>query len=223
MTGERRIGVISDVHSNIFALREVMAQLEKEKVAEIYCAGDIIGYNASANEVVWELRRRGVRCIRGNHDTSLFSMDEDEKMNVMAALSLKYTRQVLKRENASFLNSLPQELRGSDISVFHGSPWDPDEYLYEEMIDESITKSCPSHLIILGHTHVPFVKRVGPAVVLNPGSVGQPRDGDPRASFAIVGQEAEVRRISYDIEAQIEENRKAGLHSAVSERLRWGV
>jgi putative phosphoesterase len=218
-----RVAVISDVHSNLSALNAVLEYCEREGVGRIYCAGDIIGYSASANEVVWELRRRRARCIKGNHERALFDPGMEEMMNDIASSSIRYTRGILTDENLSFLRALPDELREKEISLFHGSPFDPDEYVFEDMVDEHIAFAADSRCIVLGHTHLPFIRVFGGKTVINPGSVGQPRDGDPRASFALITDKVELRRVEYDIEAQIQENIRAGLRPEVSERLRWGV
>ncbi|MEM3852512.1 MAG: metallophosphoesterase family protein, partial [Methanomassiliicoccales archaeon] len=120
--------------------------------------------------------------------------------------------------------SLPNFRIEEGISIYHGSPMDPDEYVFEEMIDKRFVSLLNTDYTILGHTHIPFVRLIDGKTILNPGSTGQPRDGDPRASFAILeGDRISLRRVDYDIEAQIVENMKAGLPSAISERLRWGV
>ncbi len=219
-----RYALISDVHSNFVALDRVLDQIDGEGVDVTICAGDLVGYNSQPNKVVDELRRRGIVCIMGNHDEAVVSPDSAGMMNSLAAEAIRWTRAELTDENTRFIASLKQSAVVDEIAVYHGSPQDPYEYIYEDMVDERFASSSGRRFTLLGHTHVPFVRRVSGFTVVNPGAVGQPRDGDARASFAILERDAvEIRRVPYDIESIVELNTRAGLPSALSERLRWGV
>lgn len=220
----RSCAVLSDIHSNFVALRTVLEQIDMEGIDTILCAGDLVGYNSQPNQVLDELQRRGVECIRGNHDDAVLFPNLERQMNSLAAEAIRWTRLNLTTANSSFLSALQPALNLEDIAIYHGSPLDPYEYVYEDMVDEKIALASGKKLTVLGHTHVPFVRNLAGVTVFNPGSVGQPRDGDARASYAIVeGQEVVVRRVAYDIESIIESNTAAKLPSALSERLRWGV
>lgn len=219
-----KYAVISDVHSNFIALEKVLEQVDAEGIDTILCSGDLVGYNSQPNQVVEELKRRGVRCIRGNHDDALVTPTGTWNMNSLASEAIMWTRSHLSADNVSFIGSLPGTLVVDGTALFHGSPFDPYEYIYEDMVDEKLALASGRPVTVLGHTHVPYIRHVAGVMVVNPGSVGQPRDGDARASFAIIdGDSAEIRRVPYDIEGIVESNMAAGLPTPLSERLRWGV
>lgn len=219
-----RYALISDIHSNFVALKVVLESIEAEGVDRVLCAGDAVGYNAQPNQVVNELRNRGIACIRGNHDDALLLPNLESMMNSLAVAAIRWTRDHLTEENTRFIAGLKPELMTEDVAVFHGSPFDPYEYIYEHMVDERLALFSGKGVTVLGHTHVPYIRAAGGRRVINPGSVGQPRDGDARASFALLnGDSAEIRRVAYDIESTVDANVAAGIPSPLSERLRWGV
>jgi len=219
----KKYGVISDIHSNFPALREVMQRLDREGVEEILCAGDIVGYNSMPNEVLDLLRDRKVGCILGNHDRYVVRPDYNN-MNALAIAAIRWTVKNLTIENTTFLKNLEESMILDEIAMYHGSPFEPDEYTYEEMVDERLIARSGKHLTILGHTHVPFIKKISSAMVLNPGSVGQPRDGDARASCAVISKsEQQIIRVPYDVEEIISQNALHDMPAPLSERLRWGV
>ena len=219
----KKYGVISDIHSNYPALREVMRRLDAEGVDDILCAGDIVGYNSMPNEVIKLLRDRGTTCILGNHDRSA-AREDYTSMNALAATALRWTVSQLKPENIDFLKSLHESAELGEIAIFHGSPFGPDDYTYEDLVDERLAAYSCKPFTVLGHTHIPFVKRMSSATVLNPGSVGQPRDGDARASCIVLSESKQsIVRVPYDVEEIISNNMKHGLPAPLSERLRWGV
>ena len=216
--------LISDVHSNFVALEAVLNQIDVEGVDAIICAGDIVGYNSQPNQVIDEIRRRAIQCIMGNHDEAVILPVQERTMNSLAAFAVRWTKRRLTGVNTRFLESLKQTLTFDGFAVYHGSPFDPYEYIYEDQVDERLALASSSRFTVLGHTHVPFVRRLSGATVINPGSVGQPRDGDARASYAIVeGDKIEIRRVPYDIESIVRLNVSEGLPTPLSERLRWGV
>jgi len=218
-----RIAVISDIHANLPALEAVLHYVEKQGAETILCAGDVIGYNAFPNEVVRLLKEKDVMCISGNHDQHLITGDYSN-FNSVAAASLRWTASVVDRETMEFLRALPETLKYLDISVYHGSPEDPERYVFEDMVSAEMTDISGTRITVLGHTHVPFILRFGLKAVLNPGSVGQPRDGDPRASCIIIdGREMKICRVTYDIESVVRKNREALLPEAISERLAMGL
>ena len=226
-----KFAVISDVHGNLEALEAVLDRIDAD---EVFCLGDLVDYGAQPNEVIGVVKKRGVACVLGNHDQA--ALDGDTSMfNPRAAMSSVWTRRVLTDESSDYLRSLPQELRPElEVETYftHGSP---DDRLWE-YVDPRTHSDLFGHylgrlrvrLIGLGHTHVPYVWKEGGGSVFNPGSVGQPRDGDRRASFAEVtvrGEEAavEVRRVEYDFEAAASKIRAAGLPGAFADRLATGT
>lgn len=222
---------ISDVHSNLEALQAVLRGAGEE----IYCLGDIVGYGASPDEVVELLRERGARCVMGNHDYAVVTGDVS-RFNSAAARAAIWTRKRASEGTIEFLKSLPLELRfesgGRRFYLAHGSPDDRlweyvDPWTHSGLFGHYLEKSR-SDVIALGHTHVPYrwVERGG--VVFNPGSVGQPRSGDWRASCAVIELDGgelklEHRLLEYDVERAAEKIVEAGLPVSLAERLKRGA
>jgi putative phosphoesterase len=224
-----RLAIISDIHSNLPALQVVLEQIEKEGVDRILCAGDIVGYGPFPNEVIERLMKIELTTILGNHDRAVLSRDSSN-MNIQAQDAVWWTIENLKQEGQDYLARLsPKESfswNGLSIAIFHGSPRSDDEYIPEESADDELLELAKSDFLVLGHTHVPFVRSLDIGTVVNPGSIGQPRDGDPRASFAIYDHRLrrfEVKRLAYDIDAVAEAMRASGLPSFLSMRLYSGI
>lgn len=227
-----RVAFISDVHSNLEALEAVLDEVGKLRV---YCCGDIVGYGASPDEVVRILREIGATCVLGNHDQA--SLDGDVgRFNPRAAMAAIWTSQHISDETRSFLGSLPREVStsigGKRVYMTHGSPDDAMwEYVHptthSDLFDYYLQK-VEADVMALGHTHHPFQWRSdGGGVVFNPGSVGQPRTGDIRASFAILSVEEgeiqlEVRYVEYDVERAAKKIVDSGLPSSLASQLLSG-
>jgi putative phosphoesterase len=223
-----RLVVLADVHSNLHALRTVLEDVEAKGADMIICAGDIVGYGAFPNECCEIVSKSTRAAVCGNHDLSALSEDI-EFMNPYAAAAVLWTSKRLRDSSRSFLSSLrtgwSAELSGRKVVMFHGSPEDVNEYIYEEYLDKSILERQSADMVILGHTHVPFVARLGSGVVVNPGSVGQPRDGDPRASYAVIelpSLAAHIIRREYDIDSAARAIKEQGLPEILSRRLSVG-
>jgi putative phosphoesterase len=185
-----RIGLISDIHANLPALRAVLDALEDADA--ILCAGDMTGYFESPNEVIAELRARGVTMIAGNHDVYL--QNPPPNPNDILRRSLGSTLRAISAENLAFLSTLSCEKKltfgGLRISMYHGSPWNPQEqYIYPDFKDWHRFAEIDADVVLLGHTHRPILRQIGSVTLINPGSVGQPRDGDPRPSYATLNTE----------------------------------
>ena len=221
------LAIISDIHGNLPALKVVLEKIEDADL--IICAGDLVGYNPYPNEVIWEIKKRKIPCILGNHDRAVIT-DDYSNFNIYAKIAAMWTRKALTRENLIFLASLKSSMRSLEyenfkISVHHGSPWDEDYYVYPDMVRESILEYENPDLLVLGHTHVPFIKRFKKGTILNPGSVGQPRDGDPRASYALADIKRgiyEIKRVEYPIDEVAERILKEGLPEFLARRLYIG-
>jgi len=224
----RNIAVISDVHANLEALEEVLRHIDE---LETYCLGDLVDYGANPNEVIEAIGRRKIVTVMGNHDWAAI-MGDTSLFNPKAAMSSIWTRKQLTAASLEYLRSLTPEVRstfeGTEAYFTHGAP---DDRLWE-YVDPRTHGDLLGHylaklnvkLIGLGHTHVPYAWREGERFVFNPGSVGQPRDGDWRASFAIVSFEGpkidiEVRRVEYDAEKAASKIRLAGLPESHAARL----
>lgn len=204
------IGLISDIHGNAVALRAVLAELDAMGVKEILCLGDVAGYGPQINECCDLLTDRGIPTLMGNHDHYI-AFDEPCPRSRSANLCLDYQRSIITPEYKSWLGRNPSQLDTyPGVRFAHGGWRDPlDEYLYK--LTASYFEGLEGELFISGHTHVQGVWRVGNKTYCNPGSVGQPRDGDARAAFAVL-QDDDVRpyRTTYDIDEVAAVARKAG-------------
>lgn len=219
---------ISDVHSNIDALQSVLAEVGD---LPIFCLGDVVGYGASPNEVVDILRERHATCVLGNHDNAAVTGDV-RRFNRWAAVAAAWTSRNLTYENKLFLELLPRErtiaLGEFMVYMTHGSP---DDNLWEYVSDDSHSDVFDRYfqmlkvdIIALGHTHVPFIWSENRRIVFNPGSVGQPRGGDSRASYALLtvdGPTASVEHgaVEYDVASAARKILDAELPSELAERL----
>ena len=217
-----RVGVLSDVHANLPALEAVLGDLGSLDV--LLNAGDVVGYNPWPEACVDAMRSRDVPTVRGNHDRAVVE-NTDFRFNSMAAAGVEYAREQLDDEQLEWLESLPEELTRFDdrVRVVHGHPDDPDRYTYPADFDSSMLDGADA--LILGHTHVQHVEHYDDGIVLNPGSVGQPRDRTPAAAYAILDLDAmdvELRRVEYDVQQVIDAVEDAGLPGEVGERLRVG-
>jgi putative phosphoesterase len=205
---EHKIALISDVHANLPAFEAVLAQLKKEGISRIINAGDIVDYNPFPNEVIELFQKYSIESIRGNHDCAVITGDLSG-LREYAKLTSKWARDNLSKQNMVYLAGLEENMRidiaGVQIAIHHGSPSDPGEYIYEDKVSPSLLVKAKSRILVLGHTHKPYVRNFKEGTVVNPGSVGQPRDGDWRASFALltVGDDGpchiELRRLEYDV------------------------
>ncbi len=223
-----RVAFISDVHSNLEALQSVLAEIGQERIC---CLGDLVGYGADPNEVVQLLKKENVSAVLGNHDYAAITGDTGN-FSTRAALAARWTRKVLTEENAEYLRGLPRAmtLDMDVISIYltHGSPDDPlweyvDPLTHSKLFGHYLTKLGVGG-ISLGHTHIPFAWTGPEGCVFNPGSVGQPRDGDWRSSYAIAsveneGLKIEHRRVEYDAQKAGEKIRAAGLPEQLASRL----
>lgn len=205
-----KIAFISDIHGNYEALTAVLAKLDSLGVSDIYCAGDIVGYYSQINEVCNELRSRGIKSVMGNHDWYMAGggfCPRSKSVNDC----LLYQRRVIEKQNIEWLRTLPVHLQIDNIQMVHGGWADPiDEYLkptheYFERVSGSV--------FVSGHTHFQTAMTFGEKTYCNPGSVGQPRDGDPRAAFAVYdGKSFELHRVEYNMQKVFDLMEAAGFH-----------
>lgn len=216
------LGIISDVHGNDVALASVLNSLLERGVDRIVSLGDVAGYYNGFNECVDLLRDHDVKHILGNHDWYLISGSPCPRSRA-ANRCLDHQRQVATAENLRWLEQAVPSLAFDGISMVHGGWHDPlDEYLYA--ISEAYFESLPGQWFFSGHTHVQGMWTFTAKTYSNPGSVGQPRDGDPRAAFATweAGQ-IELGRVEYDIDAVGHRMAAAGFEPYFYENLRHGT
>lgn len=207
-----KIALFSDIHANLPALEAFFASVESKKPDAIYCLGDLVGYNIWPNEVINEIRRRGIPTIAGNYDFGIGRTSDDcgcayktddEKAN--GAVSIAYTNQIVEKEERAYLRTLPAHIKvefqlNSDklnLLLVHGSPRRINEYLFEEREEKSllrIMEDADADIMCFGHTHKPY-HRILPSVpgtelhyrhAVNIGSVGKPKDGDTRGCYVLL-------------------------------------
>lgn len=215
------IALISDIHGNYEALKEVLKKIDFLGINEIYCLGDITGYYTQVNECCEELRKRDVKCILGNHDWYIISNTGCPRSK-SANDCLNYQKTIITRENLDWLTTLPIYRRVGELAVVHGGWNDPlEEYLYPS--DDYFDK-YPNKYFASGHTHKQLVKQFGEKVYCNPGSVGQPRDKNYMSSFATFdGEKFELHRVEYDIEKVCSLMSEAGFDEYYYKRLKTGA
>ena len=217
-----QVGVISDIHGNRVALEAVFEDFPS--VDALVCAGDIVGYNPWPGDCIEAVREREIPTVMGNHDRAVAS-GTTFRFNSMAGAGVEYTREELADEQVEWLETLPTERTAFDgrMKIVHGHPDDPDRYTYPDMFSSDLLSE--EDVLVMGHTHVQHYERYDEGIVMNPGSVGQPRDGDPRAAYAILDLDAmtvEEHRVEYDIAAVEHAVNDAGLPEAIGSRLRKG-
>jgi putative phosphoesterase len=229
-----RVVVLSDIHSNLSAFQVVIENLPAYD--ELYCLGDVVGYGPDPNEVVEKLRQlRPTAILMGNHDYAVVTGDT-EGFSPNAASAVMWTRRIISEVSLDYLAALKPsariERKGRTLALFHGSPRDPlTEYVFpgiSERVARGFLDMAAAQVVLLGHTHMPMMYGFNERVLANPGSVGQPRDGDRRASFALltISQNHltfDVHRVEYDIRSVADRIIGSGLPRFLAERLYLGV
>jgi len=239
-----RVAVISDVHANYHALERVLKEIDAARVDAVWCLGDTVGYGPRPNECCEVVQDRADHCLVGNHDLVVLGELAVSDFNDEAAEAALWTTEVLTPESRAFLATLKPFGEAEGVDLFHASARDPVwEYVLTEEAALATLELSAAPLILVGHSHVALAitaddGRVGggPAPggskvtldgrrLLNPGSVGQPRDGDPRAAWMLLDLEqgfAEFRRVPYSIERTQAEMRERGLPQVLAARLERG-
>jgi len=236
--------VISDVHSNVEALEAVLESVDQRDIEEILFLGDAVGYGPDPNECVELLMRRCKMLLAGNHDWGVVGLTDIAYFNEDARYAIEWTRGVLTEKNKKILESFPvkKEIKESNFFLVHSTPKEPEEWHYLLTLwDAEINfQYFDNKFCFLGHSHQPFIieklssgelvtyKEVASIkendrYIINVGSVGQPRDGDPRASYAVIDDgKAEIVRIPYDVRKVQEKMKKVLLPVPLIERLSVG-
>ena len=230
-----KIAVISDIHSNIYALDSVLADIETKDVDMIVCTGDLVGYGTRPNEVIQTLKKNKILTIMGNYDDAIGNLKivcgcdyPDPKDAEKAGLSMHFTGQTTKVENKEYLRNLPKELifnfDKKTIRFVHGSTRLINEYLKENSKEaDEVMSELVEDILVCGHTHIPYAKYYGEKLLVNAGSVGKPKTGNPNANYVIIdiknedeisktpsSVEVEIIEVEYDFERianEIEENK----------------
>ena len=257
-----KIALFSDIHANMPALNALFKELERTKPDAVYCLGDLVGYNIWPNEVINAIRSLGIPTIAGNYDFGIGRSSDDcgcayktEEEQANGAVSISYTNEVMKDEERSYLRTLPAHIRlefqlqqaefgaqKNDVSMLlvHGSPRRINEYLFEDRAEKSmlrIQKDAHADIMCFGHTHKPYHRVLqdeeGQFVhAINIGSVGKPKDGDPRGCFAMItldesldprfnkNLQVEFIRFEYDVEKAAKAVEDSPLPNAYATALR---
>lgn len=214
------IGIISDIHGNHQALLATLAELGRLGANKIICLGDIGGYYCEINECCETLRYRNIFSLMGNHDWYLTTAEPCPRSQ-SATRCIEYQKSIITQSNLDWLASLKPQAQIGDLHIVHGGWIDPvDEYVAPST---TYFSAIPGFFFASGHTHVPCIWTDGKKTYCNPGSVGQPRDGDPRASFAIWdGQRFTLHRINYDFRPLQTKMHLAGFEAYFYENLAVG-
>lgn len=239
--------MISDVHANLAALEAVLADVDRSSPDELWCLGDLVGYGAKPNECTHAIAERAAFCLAGNHDLAVRGTIDLADFSGDAGVAAAWSRDVLDDDARAFLDGLDVQGKRDGVELYHGSARDPIwEYVLsdESAIVTLVLTEAP--VVLVGHSHVALHVAVeeqtllegglapdgttldlaGRRCLLNPGSVGQPRDGDPRAAWLeldLDAQRATFHRIDYDIERTQKEIRDAGLPEVLARRLAFGT
>jgi predicted phosphodiesterase len=260
----RRIALFSDVHANLPALDAVLADIGAQGVREVYCLGDLVGYGPDPMGAIDRIRALGISTVQGNYDEGVGNRRADcgcyyptEQARKDGAASLAYTSRTVDPEHAAWLAALPPalrfEYRGVKVLLAHGSPRKVNEYLMPDRSDEQLARlaeAADADVVCVGHVHVPYHRALagahGTVHYVSSGSVGKPKDGDPRACWAelLIGPEEDVRdaafgdasettagdtdtcvgarfhRVDYDVPAVAREMIRAGLPATLAAALR---
>lgn len=239
-----RYAVFSDVHSNLEAFEAAVESFKKEKIDKYFFVGDLIGYGAQPHECISLLKSLKAVMVAGNHEYGVIGKLPLAWFSDNAKEGILWTQGVLEDSDAEFLSSLPLLYNSDDITMVHGSLYNPEEFEYivsresaERTLFSSQTKFC-----FIGHSHLPFIcykkgfamevahslemgTEESSSYLINVGSIGQPRDGDPRGSYCICDtslKTVKIKRVSYDIEAAQKKIIGAGLPRFLAERLASG-
>jgi putative phosphoesterase len=234
-----RVAVITDIHGNLSALEASLEAIDAIGVERIYCGGDLVGYGPYPNEVCRLIEERGFPTIYGNYDYAIGRELEDcgcayvtRHDRELGQQSVAWTLAHTDQRSKDFMRGLPFDLRfelgDQRVRLVHGSPRKVNEYLFEDKparTFERIAAGADCDVLVFGHTHKPWIHEYGGVLFVNCGSVGKPKDGDPRAAFAVLGLDeagrvqASVERVPYDAEAVAHEVESAGLPGEYAEKL----
>ena len=243
-----RYAIIADIHANLAAFMAVLVDIERKGEAdEVWCLGDIVGYGPDPHQCIELLRQTNHACIAGNHDLAAIGEVDTFEFNPDAAAACQWTARQLTTQDITYLRNLPLVIEKGDFTLVHGSPRQP---LWEYILSISAAKEnfayFKSKFCLVSHSHVPGIFKYGKTgtcsfnqfstskdlvlgeerLIINPGAVGQPRDGDPRASYAIYDSETgkvSLYRIPYDIAATQAKMMEQGLPLRLVARLSHGV
>lgn len=235
-----RLAVIADVHSNIYALKAVLDDIRSKKVDKVMCAGDLVGYAPFPNEVIELIKKENIPTVMGNYDDGVgfwrlvCGCDyKTPEAQVLGEKSIAWTKENTSEENKKFLQNLPKEIKiyigQYKIMLVHGSPRALNEYLKidtaKEILEEVLSE-IEENVLICGHTHIPFHRIVAGKHLINAGSVGKPKHGDPQALYALIdineGIKVDFIKVPYDYERTAQAIEKSELPNEFATLIREG-
>ena len=238
-----KIAIISDLHANLAALDVVLDSIEAEGADRIICGGDLVGYNAEPGEVIAKVRELDIPCVMGNHDAAVVGLTDPDSFNTPARAAVEWTVGQLDEDSLAYLRALPYVMRVESFTLVHGTLHHPEEwgYVFNAYEAEEHFQHQRDTVCFIGHSHIPGVFIAGDVVtasrssrvriqaghryVANVGSVGQPRDNNPAASYVLydmVENTIHFRRVPYDVRATQQKILDAGLPSVLAMRLALG-
>ncbi len=241
-----RVLILSDIHANLVALETVLADASDYEA--VWCLGDLVGYGPDPNECVTRMRALpNLKCLIGNHDKAVLGDVDLNIFNFDASAALRWTQNAVSSETLAYLRNLPEAEQFGDFTLVHGSPREPVwEYILDRFIARENFPLFNTSYCLVGHTHTPVIYREadssgdcheespdysrpralnGQRLIINPGSVGQPRDSNPKAAYALLDTEAltwEYRRVPYDVQETQRRMRTANLPERLVTRLALG-
>jgi putative phosphoesterase len=237
-TDTDRVGVITDVHGNLAALEATLEWIDREGIERIYCGGDLVGYGAYPNDVCALIEEREIPTIYGNYDYAIARDLEDcgcayitEHDRQLGQQSVAWTLEHAGQPAKDFMRGLPFDLHFEvgriPVHLVHGSPRKVNEYLFEDKpasLYERLAAAEEDRALVFGHTHKPWVHEFGGVLFVNCGSVGKPKDGDPRAGFAVLQEvdgrlDVTIQRVDYDAATAARDVAAAGLPSEYADKL----
>jgi putative phosphoesterase len=231
-----RLAIISDIHGNLEALSQVLTRIDDSKVDEIVCLGDIVGYGPFPEECIALVRQHCKSIVRGNHDAGAAGEQDLDHFGASGRAALEWTIPRLSVESIAFLRTLPFTLVDPALTAVHASPVHPEQWAYVRGWSQAkqVFNGFSTPFCAFGHIHIPMIVaedgsinslRPGVKVLINPGSIGQPRDGNPHASFAVLDTDAltaNIIRVPYDVASTAAAILKAGLPEVLANRLYQG-
>jgi putative phosphoesterase len=232
------VAVITDIHANLPALEAALARIDQLGIETVYCGGDLVGYGPHPNDVCALIAAREIPTIYGNYDYAIARNLDDcgcayitPEDRALGQRSVAWTLEHTDQPSKDFMRELPFDVHfpvgGTDVHLVHGSPRKVNEYLFEDKpasLYERLAGAETDQVLVFGHTHKPWVHSYGGVLFVNCGSVGKPKDGDPRGAFAILrpaaqGVEVTIERVEYDAEAVAREVAAVGLPSEYADKL----
>jgi diadenosine tetraphosphatase ApaH/serine/threonine PP2A family protein phosphatase len=234
------VAILSDIHANLEALEAVFTYIDQNNIKTVYCLGDVVGYGPNPNECIKLVRERCDVILMGNHDYAAIGLANIEYFNEYAKMSTYWTIDNISKDNLKFLKGLPFSHQTEDLILVHSSPSKPSHWYYVLSVQDARIEmqSFEEHICLIGHSHVPVVfsgqnfnreltqkLQSNRKYIINVGSVGQPRDGNPNTCFTVLDEEkktVEFVRLDYDIDTTYEKIVKAGLPLFLAERLLKG-